>query len=147
VAERERSRWPEIRAAQPAEDARVIEEFRANEGRVERYPFPVILVHHKGAKTGIERVNPMAYMASGENFVVFGSRAGDDHHPYWYLNLLANPRTTVEVGTGTYEVVARVTSGEERTRLFDQHKADYPHWINMDNMTDREIPVVVFERV
>jgi deazaflavin-dependent oxidoreductase (nitroreductase family) len=147
VAERERSRWEEIKAAQPAEDARVIAEFRANEGRVERYPFPVIIVHHKGAKSGKERANPLAYLPVDENFAVFATRAGSDSHPDWYYNLVANPLTTVEVGGETYKVRARVTSGEERERIFERQKAEQPHFDKMDQMTDREIPVVLFERL
>jgi deazaflavin-dependent oxidoreductase (nitroreductase family) len=128
----------------------VIDEFRANEGRVGG-PFegtPVVLVHHKGRRSGVERVNPLVYQKVGDGWAVFGSAAGASKHPDWYLNLLAEPRTTIEVGTETIEVIARDTSGHERDEIFDRQKTAAPVFADYEaNTGGRIIPVVMFEEV
>ena len=92
-------------------NTKIVQEFRANGGRVGA-PFeglPVVLIHHKGRRSGTERVNPLAYQKVDSGWAVFGSFAGSAHHPDWYLNLLAEPRTTIEVGTEVLDVIARDT--------------------------------------
>ena len=83
---------------------RIIDEFRANDGRVGG-PFEgrtLLLLHHRGAKTGTERINPLAYQRlSGDSVAVFASKSGAPTNPDWYHNLLANPDVTVEIGTET----------------------------------------------
>src|SRR4051812_26913943 len=82
---------------------KIIEEFRTNAGKVGA-PFegvPILLLHHRGAKTGTERINPLAYRRDGDNLVIFASKAGAPTNPDWYHNLVANPEAVVEVGTGT----------------------------------------------
>ncbi|MEM9564658.1 MAG: nitroreductase family deazaflavin-dependent oxidoreductase [Actinomycetota bacterium] len=126
----------------------VIEEFRANEGRVGG-PFegaPMILVHHTGAKTGTERVTPLVYRPDGDTWVIFASKAGAPSHPHWYHNLIANPQTTIEVGTETIEVDTVEVTGEERSRIWEAQKRDAPQFAEYDAKTDREIPVLVFSR-
>src|SRR5437879_10932050 len=98
---------------------RIIDEFRANGGKVGG-PFagaPLLLLHHIGAKSGIERVNPVMYQAVGDDLAVFASKGGAPSNPDWYRNLIATPIATVEVGTETFEVKARVAEGEERERI------------------------------
>ena len=128
----------------------LIEEFRAN-GGVVGGPFegaPMILVHHRGAKSGIERVAPLVYQAYGDAFVVFGSKGGSPTHPHWYLNLVANPDTQVEVGTDTIAVRARVATGDEREGLFTKQKEQMPPFAEYESKTQgRQIPVVVLERI
>src|SRR5256712_2541316 len=92
---------------------RIIDEFRANGGKVGG-PFagaPLLLLHHIGAKSGIERVNPVMYQAVGDDLAVFASKGGAPSNPDWYRNLIATPIATVEVGTETFEVKARVAEG------------------------------------
>src|SRR5947209_8045503 len=93
---------------------KVIDEFRANEGRVggNFEGAPMILIHHRGAKSGIERVNPVMYQRVEGGYAVFASKGGAPTNPDWYYNLVANPETTVEVGTETIPVRARVARGE-----------------------------------
>ena len=127
----------------------IIEEFRANGGKVGgRFEgAPMILVHHKGAKTGTERVAPLVYLPDGDSFVVFGSKAGAPAHPHWYLNLVANPETDVEVGTDRIPVTARVAQGAERERLWSKQKLTMPQFAQYEESAGkREIPVVVLER-
>jgi deazaflavin-dependent oxidoreductase (nitroreductase family) len=130
-------------------NASIIEEFRANGGKVGgRFQgAPMILVHHRGAKTGQERVSPLVYQAAGDAFVVFGSKGGAPTHPQWYRNLVANPDTVVEVGTETIEVRARVAEGEERERIWSKQKELMPGFADYEKSAQgREIPVVVLER-
>jgi deazaflavin-dependent oxidoreductase (nitroreductase family) len=127
----------------------IIEEFRANEGRVGG-PFkgrPLLLLHHRGAKTGIERVNPLAYRKVGDAFAVFGSKGGAPTNPDWYHNLKANPDASVEVGTKTYRVMARVPDQEERSRIWEDQKRDVPAFAEYERKTARQIPVVILEPV
>ena len=134
----------------PDWNTKIIEEFRANEGRVGG-PFegrPILLLHHKGARTGTERVNPVAYQAVGDGFAVFASKGGSATNPDWYHNLVAHPDVSVEVGTETIPVHARVTEGDERDRIWTTQKERWPGFADYDEKTKgiREIPVVVLER-
>ncbi len=127
----------------------IIDEFRANEGRVGG-PFagaPLLLLHSKGAKTGVDRVSPMMYRTVPGGWAVFASKAGADTNPDWYHNLLANPRATVEIGTQTREVTARVTEGAERDEIWTAHKTEYTGFADYERKTTRQIPVVVLEPV
>lgn len=126
----------------------IIEEFRANGGTVGG-PFEgstLLLLRTIGAKSGAERVHPLAYRRDGESFVVFGSAAGADQHPAWFRNLVANPRVTVEVGTETFDAVARVADGDEHERLWSAQKRDVPAFAEYEAKTSRRIPVVLLER-
>jgi deazaflavin-dependent oxidoreductase (nitroreductase family) len=128
---------------------RIIDEFRAN-GGVVGGPFegaPLLLLHHTGAKSGIERINPMMYQAVGDDLAVFASKGGAPNNPDWYRNLIAIPRATVEVGTETSEVKARVAEGEERERIWDKQKKDFPGFADYEKRTSRQIPVIILERV
>jgi deazaflavin-dependent oxidoreductase (nitroreductase family) len=129
---------------------RVIEEFRANAGRVGE-PFegmPILLLHHRGARTGIERVNPLAYQQLEDGAIaVFGSKGGAPTNPDWFHNLVANPDARVEVGTETYDVRARVADDEERQRIWERQKKDRPAFADYETKTSRQIPVVILERV
>jgi deazaflavin-dependent oxidoreductase (nitroreductase family) len=132
-------------------NAKIIDEFRANAGKVGG-PFegaPMILVHHRGAKSGVERVAPLVYRADGDRYVVFGSKGGAPTHPHWYRNLVANPDTVVEVGTETIPVRARVAEGDERERIWSKQKQAMPGFADYEAKIagKREIPVVILERV
>jgi deazaflavin-dependent oxidoreductase (nitroreductase family) len=122
----------------------VIEEFRANDGKVGG-PFegaPVLLLTTVGAKSRERRTTPVMYLPDGERMIIFASLGGAPNNPAWFHNLVANPSTTVEVGSDTVEVNAVVTSGEERDRLFDQQAALYPQFADYAQKTTRQIPVV-----
>ena len=127
----------------------IIEEFRANQGRVGgRFEGrPLLLLHHTGAKTGTVRVNPLAYRKDGDRFVVFASRGGAPRNPDWYHNLRANPEAVIEVGTETFKVRARVTESAERERLWSLAKEDIPAFADYEARTPRQIPVIILEPV
>jgi deazaflavin-dependent oxidoreductase (nitroreductase family) len=129
---------------------KIIDEFRANHGKVGG-PFagaPILLLHHQGAKTGQVRVNPVAYQDLGDGRVaVFASKGGAPTNPDWYHNLVANPDTTIEIGTETVPVTARVPDDAERAPIWDAQKKAMPGFADYEKKTTRQIPVVILERV
>ena len=131
------------------ENAQIIEEFRANGGKVGgRFEGgTMVILHSTGARTGETRLNPLRYQPYGDDLVIFASKRGEASHPDWFHNLLANPRATVEVGTATFEVDARVAEGDERERLWQRQVDEYPNFAEYQAMTTRQIPVVVLEPV
>ena len=133
-----------------AEDwnASIIKEFRDNDGKVGgRFEgAPILLLHSFGAKTGQERVNPMMYRRVDDAWAVFASKGGAPTNPDWYHNLVANPEASIEVGTETIKVKARVVDGDERDTIWNEQKEDYPNFAEYEQKTTREIPVVVLER-
>ncbi|GAC1361801.1 MAG: nitroreductase family deazaflavin-dependent oxidoreductase [Actinomycetota bacterium] len=130
-------------------NAKIIEEFRANQGQVGGMfaGRPLLLLHHEGAKTGTKRVNPLAYQARGSAYAVFASAAGAPKHPDWYHNLVTHPDTTVEVGTQTIPVRARVAGPAERDEIFSRQAQEAPDFAAYQTKTTRVIPVVVLEPV
>ena len=120
----------------------IIEEFRANGGNVEGRKFPVLLLTTTGDKTGEKRISPMAYQEGDDALYVFASRGGAPNHPHWYLNLVANPDVTVEVGSETYEATATPLSGEEHDLIYAKQTAGFPQFGEYQEKTDRIIPVV-----
>lgn len=129
-------------------NTQIVSEFRANEGKVGG-PFegaPMLLLHTIGARSGQARLNPLVYQPVGENFAIFASKGGAPKNPDWYFNLVASPNVSIEVGTETVPVVARVTEGEEREKIWSKQKADRPNFAEYEEKTTREIPVIVLER-
>lgn len=127
----------------------VITEFRENEGRVGGMfeGAPMVLVHHVGARSGVARVAPLVYLADGDRLFVFASKGGADEHPSWYHNLVANPKTRIEVGIETFEVVAKVITGAERDEIYTKQATVAPQFAEYQQKTTRIIPVVELERV
>lgn len=123
---------------------RIIEEFRANGGAPPSWTgsSPLLLLHHRGAKSGTERVNPVAYLKDQGRYVVFASKAGAPTNPDWFHNLMAHPETTIEVGAETIPVTAEQTTGEERDRLFAAQAELSPQFAEYQQGTERVIPVV-----
>ena len=131
-------------------NAQIIEEFRANDGRVggQFDGMPILLLHHTGAKSGEQYVNPLAYQADDGRYVVFASRGGSPANPGWYHNLKANPDITIEVGTETIPVHAEEARGEERDRLYRTQAERLPVFAEYEQKTGgRIIPVMVLEPV
>jgi deazaflavin-dependent oxidoreductase (nitroreductase family) len=126
-------------------NAKVIEEFRANEGRVggNFAHLPLLLLHHTGAKTGTERVNPLAYLRDDGRYAIFASKAGAPEDPQWYRNLMANPNASIEVGTQQIDVVASEATGEERDRLYRTQAERVPQFVDYEQKAGRTIPVVL----
>ena len=126
----------------------VIAEFRANGGKagglVEGYP--LILVHHRGARSGVERVTPLVPYVEDDRIFIFASKGGSPEHPAWYHNLVANPDTEVEYGADRFPVVARVLTGAERDEVYAKQIAVQPQFKEYERNTDRVIPVIELVR-
>ncbi len=128
---------------------KIIDEFRANEGKVGGHfeGKNLLLLHTTGAKSGQERVNPVAYIRDGDRYGVIASKGGAPTNPHWYYNILAHPRLTVEVGTETFQVDAQVAEEPKRTRLYNKMVEMMPSFDDYRRRTEREIPVIVLTRV
>jgi deazaflavin-dependent oxidoreductase (nitroreductase family) len=126
---------------------KIIEEFRANQGRVggQFEGAPLLLLHTRGAKSGEPRINPMVYRDVNGSYAVFASYAGAPKNPAWYHNLVAHPDVEIEVGTERVPVTARVLQGAERETVWEKQKVDMPGFAEYESKTDRTIPVVVLE--
>jgi len=131
--------------ASPDFNERIIEEFRANEGRVGGIfdGNTLLLLHHTGARSGRSRMNPLAYQSDNGRYVVFASKAGAPTNPDWYHNLKAHPEVTIEVGTDTIDVLASEATGEERERLYRTQAERLPQFAEYAKRTERVIPVVL----
>ena len=128
----------------------IIEEFRANEGRVggNFEGRTLLLLHHTGAKSGTERINPLAYQRLSDSSVaIFASKGGAPTNPDWFHNVVAHPGVTVEIGTERFDARARVATGDQRSEIWERQKADWPGFAEYEEKTKgiREIPVVVID--
>ena len=127
----------------------IVEEFRANGGRVSGTlaETTLLLLHHIGARTGIERVTPLAYsVQDGDRLVIVASNGGSPTHPDWYRNLKAHPCVEVEVGTQTFTVLAEELDDAARDRVWPDLVADAPTLGLYQAMTTRRIPVFLLTR-
>ena len=130
-------------------NTRIIEEFRANEGHVggEWTGVPLILVHHIGARSGIERVQPLGCFLLGDGrFAIVASNGGSPAHPGWYYNLKASPGITAEFGGETFTVVAEELDDAARAQLWPAFVAEAPSLGEYQTKTARQIPVFVLTR-
>ena len=127
---------------------KVMEEFRANAGKVGGYfeGASMIIVHHAGAKSGKAYETPLVYQADGDNFLIFASFGGAPTDPAWFRNLKANPDTVVEVGTETVPVTATEVTGAERDEIYARQAAAMSNFAEYQEMTTRTIPVVRLAR-
>jgi len=126
----------------------IIDEFRANDGKVTGMfaNAPLVLLTTTGAKSGQPRTSPLVYTKDGDQIVIIASKAGAPTDPDWYRNLLANPAVTIELPGDTYLAQACIAEGEERDRLFAAQAALMPNFAEYQRNTERLIPVVVVSR-
>jgi deazaflavin-dependent oxidoreductase (nitroreductase family) len=130
-------------------NARIIEEFRANGGRVggDLAGTPMVLIHHIGARSGTERVAPLVCHPQGDgSLVIVASNGGSPSHPAWYHNLRANPRIAVELGTETFTALAEELGGEARAEMWAKLLAGSPALREFESRAGRRIPVFVLTR-
>ncbi|MGZ4602467.1 MAG: nitroreductase family deazaflavin-dependent oxidoreductase [Kineosporiaceae bacterium] len=128
---------------------KIIEEFRANGGKVGGYfeGAHMVLIHHIGARSGIERVNPLAYLPDGQDMVIAATKGGHPTNPDWYHNLKAHPRIEVEVGNDTFPVEAAEVTGTERDELWRRLVALRPGFADYETKTTRVFPMFRLTRV
>lgn len=134
-------------------NTRIIEEFRANQGRVggNFEGAPVVLVHHRGRKSGREYVNPVMYLpdeADDNVIYVFASKGGEPSNPDWYYNLTTAGEAAIERGTDNYPVTVRELIGDERDRVYAEQARRYPGFAGYAERTEgiRTIPVLALTR-
>ena len=107
----------------------------------------MLILTSTGVKSGLPRESPLCHVVGGEGYVIAASKGGHPQHPHWFLNLLANPDVTVEVGDEKFSAVASVPEESERRRLYDALVAEMPFFARFKEVsTEREIPVVVLQR-
>lgn len=126
----------------------IINEFRSNHGRVggNFAGAPLLLLHTVGARSGKPRINPMMYLADGDDYLVFASKAGADTNPDWYFNLRADADVSIEVGDQTVPVKAIELTGSERDEKYAIQAERYPGFAGYQEKTSRIIPVVRLTR-
>ncbi len=129
-------------------NAKVIKEFRANGGKVgDNFEgMPMVLVTHKGAKTGTERTTPLVCSMDGDDVVIIASMGGAPNNPAWYHNMVTNPEVNVELGSESYTAAVSEVTGNDRARLWGNHVAIMPFFDDYQAKTARTIPVLVLER-
>ncbi len=104
---------------------------------------PVLLLTTTGRRTGQARTWPLSYVVDGDDLVLVASAAGEARHPAWYLNLLTNPRVSIQVGETSRPMVAQSVAGSERARLWESFVGRYPVGAWYQRKSGREIPVVI----
>jgi len=121
-----------------------IAEFRANDGKVGGWfeDKDVLILHTRGARSGVNRVAPLVYRREGDRTFIFASKGGSDKHPDWYHNLKADPAVTVEIGTDTSAGTAVEIVGEERDAIYERQAAALDNFAAYQAGTERVIPVV-----
>jgi deazaflavin-dependent oxidoreductase (nitroreductase family) len=134
-------------------NSQIIDEFRAGGGRVggQFEGSPLILLHHRGRKSGTDYVSPVMYLADESDpatIYVFASKAGAPTHPEWYRNLVAADEAVVETGEGEYTADVIDVEGEERDRLYAEQASRYPGFAEYASKTAgvRTIPVLALRR-
>jgi len=107
----------------------------------------LVLLTTVGRRTGQHRTSPMMFHRDGDRILVIASNMGASRHPEWYLNLVEQPRVTVELDTESYDAVASPLTGAERDRVWAELKAAYPFFADHEKATERTIPVVALTRL
>jgi deazaflavin-dependent oxidoreductase (nitroreductase family) len=129
---------------------KLIDEFRANSGKVLSGPFvnaPLLLLTTTGAKSGKPFTTPLVYTKDGERIVIIASKGGYPTNPAWFHNLKAHPTTTIEIGKEKFQAKAVITADPERQRLFDAQAKVMPNFNEYQKNTTRKIPVIALERI
>ena len=128
---------------------KVIEEFRANGGKVggQLEGAPLLLLHTAGAKSNQPRINPLAYFKDGDNYILVAGKGGAPTNPDWYYNILAHPDVSIEVGTEHFKTHATVLERAERDRVFADIAGQAPIVAAYQKDNPRIIPIVLLERI
>jgi deazaflavin-dependent oxidoreductase (nitroreductase family) len=127
----------------------IIDEFRANNGKVSRQfeKVPLLLLTTVGARSGVSRTNPLAYFAEAGRYFIIASYAGAPINPPWYHNLRANPIVDVEVGAERFKARAEVMQEPKRTDVYEKVASASPIFAEYQDKTSRTIPVISLQRL
>lgn len=140
---------PEVMAAWAAANAQLVKDIR-EQGHATSGNWlgrQALLLTTTGAKSGQERMSPLAYSTDGGRYIVTASKGGAPTHPGWYHNLLKDPVATVEVDLKKFKARASTAEGDERERLWLQHIALHPGIGEYPAKTTRVIPVVILDPI
>ena len=129
------------------EHVRRYQETDGEVGHVWKEGSTILLLTTTGRKTGEHRTTPLIYGLEGGNPVIVASKGGAPEHPGWYRNLAETPEVEVQILGDTFAARARVAEGEERERLWRVMNGIWRYYDDYQSRTDREIPVVVLERL
>jgi deazaflavin-dependent oxidoreductase (nitroreductase family) len=125
----------------------IIKEFRASGGTAKAFAKqPILLLHTTGAKSGAERVNPLAYLKRDDTLYVFATFNGLPVNPAWYFNLKAHQNVTVEIGTDTFDAIATELLGADRDDVYAEQAAFNSGFADYEKKTTRVIPVIALTR-
>ena len=130
-----------------AEHVRRYVETDGEVGYIWREGAPILILTVNGRKSGQEYSTPLIFGEDGDNYVIVGSQGGTPQHPDWYLNLAETPEVGVQVKADKFRARARTAEADERERLWKRMNEIWPHYDEYQTKTEREIPVVVLERV
>jgi deazaflavin-dependent oxidoreductase (nitroreductase family) len=136
--------WPVLRRLMGGHAA----VYRATNGLIgHRFPgfAPMLLLDHVGARSGTRRTSPLVYINDGENVILVASKGGYPKNPAWFHNLMANPDTSVQIGSSRRQVHARVADPEEHQRLWPKAVEVYGGYDDYQRRTERKIPLVILE--
>jgi F420H(2)-dependent quinone reductase len=136
--------WPVLRRVMGGHAAI----YRATNGIIgHRFPGapPMLLLDHVGARSGTRRTTPLLYVRDGDDVILVASKGGNPRNPAWFHNLMANPDTSIQIGSSRQRVHARLADPEERRRLWPEVVKAYAGYEDYQRRTDREIPLVVLE--
>jgi deazaflavin-dependent oxidoreductase (nitroreductase family) len=126
-----------------------VERYRATDGGEGHYwrEALVLLLTTTGRKSDEKRTTPLLYGRRGDDVVLIASNGGAPAHPPWYLNLKADPEVEVQIKGERFKSRAREATPEERPELWRTMAGYYPPYDEYQRRTEREIPVIVLERV
>lgn len=131
-------------------NAEIIREFRSSGGAVggPLEGIPLVLITHRGAKTGAVHTTPVRYYRDGDRLIVFASNMGAAVHPAWFHNIVANPQVTAEVGDENYQANATVLQGKARDEMWSRLRAELPFLVeHQERAGSRQIPLVALTRM
>jgi deazaflavin-dependent oxidoreductase (nitroreductase family) len=127
-----------------------VEKYRETDGEVghEWQGTVVLILTTTGRKSGDERSTPLIYQPTDDGgYAIVASKGGDDHPPAWFLNLQEHPEVDVQIKADRFKARARVAGPDEKPALWKKMVATWPAYDEYQQQTDREIPVVVLERI
>lgn len=104
-----------------------------------------LLLTTRGRRSGTPRRTPLIYGRHGDAYLIVASQGGSDRHPQWYLNLNADPRVRLQVGSERFGAVARTATPQEKAQLWPVMTAQWPSYDDYQAKTSRDIPLVILE--
>jgi len=110
-------------------------------------PLPTLLLTTTGRKSGEPRALPLIYGNVGDSYAIIASKGGMPEHPLWFRNLEAKPECDLMVGAKAVSARARIVTGEEREEIWNKMAKIYPPYLDYQERTEREIPVIVLDPI